>query len=164
MGGRTLKMERARALFEDLGFENVSSYIQSGNVFFDSEDAEADALQARIEAHLAQQVGFEIPVILRTVSEFESSLGSDPFADTPNAQAAFAVIFCQSLLPALELPERSPKGDFEIVAATARDLLVAVNGGFASSNPTAYVERKYKVKATARFYHTALKILEAARS
>ena len=63
VGGRTLvKMADLKACFEDLGFGGVSTYIASGNVLFESDEADAAALATTIEAAIEQR--FELPVKL----------------------------------------------------------------------------------------------------
>ena len=61
-------MTRLRELFAELGPANVRTYIQTGNVFFDSEE-ERPALRRRIEAYLQAALGYAVPVCLRTVEE-----------------------------------------------------------------------------------------------
>ena len=61
VGGRTLvKMADLKACFEDLGFDEVSTYIASGNVLFESDEGDAAALATTIEAAVEQR--FELPV------------------------------------------------------------------------------------------------------
>ena len=57
--GRTIKMDRLRALFAELGLANVATFIASGNVLFDADGA-AEALETRIEAHLQDALGYEV--------------------------------------------------------------------------------------------------------
>jgi uncharacterized protein (DUF1697 family) len=61
VGGRTLvKMADLKACFEDLGFDEVSTYIASGNVLFETDEGDAAALATTIEAAVEQR--FELPV------------------------------------------------------------------------------------------------------
>ena len=61
VGGHQVKMDALRGHFADLGLANVGSYIQSGNVFFDSDEADRYALQARIEDRLRAALGYAVP-------------------------------------------------------------------------------------------------------
>ncbi len=74
---RHVKMERLRAVFESLGFDNVATFIASGNVIFDTDD-DAD-LGPRIETALQAALGFEVPTFLRTAAEVISVADRDPF-------------------------------------------------------------------------------------
>ncbi len=74
---RHVKMARLRAVFEALGFDNVATFIASGNVIFDTDD---DAhLGPRIEAALQAALGFEVPAFLRTAAEVIAVADRDAF-------------------------------------------------------------------------------------
>jgi uncharacterized protein (DUF1697 family) len=61
VGGKTLvKMAELRACFEQLGYDDVSTYIASGNVLFESDTDDADGLATTIEAAIEER--FELPV------------------------------------------------------------------------------------------------------
>lgn len=167
IGGRRVKMERLRASFSALGLEGVRSYIQTGNIFFESAAAaDRDALARKIEQHLLAELGYEAPTFLRTVAEVERALRLAPFAHleaTPDTR--FLVTFIPRPLPAdFKLPFVSPKNDYEILSATPGEVfsLLRLVGG-RPSNPALLIEKTCKVKTTSRFYGTTIKILEAAK-
>lgn len=166
VGGHQVKMDALRRLFADLGLANVGSYIQSGNVFFDSDEADRAALRARIEQHLRATLGYEVATCLRTVGEFAAVMALDPFAGIElRPDRRFSVSFlADPVAVETTLPHKTPKGDFELVAMTPNELfvvwhLVAGRPG----NGYGHLERKYGVPATTRFWHTAAKILAAAQ-
>lgn len=69
VGSHTVKMDRLRTLFAEMGFSNVETFIASGNVIFQSEDADAAALEPRIEAALHAGLGYKVATFLRTPDE-----------------------------------------------------------------------------------------------
>jgi uncharacterized protein (DUF1697 family) len=70
VGGRTITMDRLRALFGDAGLANVRTVIASGNVLFDvAGRASRAALEARIEGHLQQALGYPVTTFLRTPAD-----------------------------------------------------------------------------------------------
>jgi uncharacterized protein (DUF1697 family) len=79
LGGHNVKMDRLRALFEELGFGDVSTFIASGNVIFDCDDRDPDALEDAIEAHLAQALGYDVPTFLRSDVEVARIAAFEPF-------------------------------------------------------------------------------------
>src|SRR5215472_10106716 len=79
-GGKTIKMERLRAAFEALGFSRVRTYVQSGNVVFETTQGSHAALSKRIQERILRDFGFPIPVILKTTEEMERVVVADPFA------------------------------------------------------------------------------------
>ncbi|WP_327069500.1 DUF1697 domain-containing protein [Kitasatospora sp. NBC_01250] len=168
VGGRTVTMERLRTLFGELGLTGVRTYIQSGNVFFTA-DAGVDraALTGRIEAHLSQALGYQVPVMLRTVDELAATLALDPFHEVEiTPEVRLCVVFLSEPLPAgLALPLRSPKGDLEVIAATPGEAFVVARHlpGRSAANPATVFGKGYQGHGTSRFFHTAVKILAAAR-
>ena len=73
-----LPMNELRTLCEQLGFEGVRTYIQSGNVILESPLAE-EALTKQLETALEKKMGKRIPVALRTVDELDEVLKKNPF-------------------------------------------------------------------------------------
>ncbi|QKW19328.1 DUF1697 domain-containing protein [Kitasatospora sp. NA04385] len=169
VGGRTVKMDRLRELFAELGLEGVRTYIQSGNVFFRTAETDRAALGARIEAALEAGLGYPVPVMLRTVEEVEALLALDPFAAVEVTEdERLCVLFLSEPLPeevTAALPVASPKGDWEMIGATAGAAFVVmhVRNGRLNSNPATAFPTSYRGQATSRFFHTTAKIAAAAR-
>lgn len=80
-------MDALRNYFSLLSYENVTTFIASGNVVFETRDADPREIEARIESHLKESLGYEVPTYLRTPSDIASIAGFRPFdsadADTP---------------------------------------------------------------------------------
>lgn len=79
VGGHTVKMDRLRKLFAELGFSSVETFIASGNVIFETEEKNAQALENRIERHLRESLGYEVATFLRTASELAAIARYKPF-------------------------------------------------------------------------------------
>jgi uncharacterized protein (DUF1697 family) len=167
IGGHRVKMEQLRELFRELGLSSVRSYIQTGNLFFETTDSDRAALTRQIEQHLYKALGYEVPTFLRTISELESALQLDPFKHLEaTTDTRFLITFIPQPLPDnFKLPHLSPKNDFEILQATSGEVFIVmrlVNGR--PGNPAAFIEKTCKVKTTTRFWGTTAKILQAAKS
>lgn len=166
VGGHTVRMEDLRSLFEELGLENVRTYIQSGNVFFGTKYSNTAILTRKIERHLEESLGFEVAVFLRTIPEFESLLALDPFKGinvAPDMRLCI-VLTAEPIRNDLDLPLLSPKKDLQIVKTTDREAYVVwylKNGRPPSSQ--GFLDAAIGKKTTTRFFHTAGKILKAAR-
>jgi uncharacterized protein (DUF1697 family) len=78
VGGHRVKMDHLRALFADMGFRGVETFIASGNVIFSSEASDQAALADRIERGLRKGLGYAVPTFMRTPSEVEAVAGYDP--------------------------------------------------------------------------------------
>jgi uncharacterized protein (DUF1697 family) len=80
--GRPVKMDALRREFEAMGFANVATYIQSGNVLFESSDSDTAELESRIEGRVEAMVGYPVATFIRTEAEL-ARLGSfTPFPDS----------------------------------------------------------------------------------
>jgi uncharacterized protein (DUF1697 family) len=98
VGGHVVKMDRLRALFAELGFANVATYIASGNVIFDTADADQPALEAQIERHLRQALGYEVGTFLRSTGELAALAAYTPFADVAPTDHGLYVSFLKEPL------------------------------------------------------------------
>ena len=81
LGGHTVKMDRLKKLFEELGFKNVETFIASGNVIFESGSKNAAALEKKIAEHLEKSLGFPAMTFLRTDAELADVLEHDACAN-----------------------------------------------------------------------------------
>jgi uncharacterized protein (DUF1697 family) len=68
-GNKKVSMAKLKELFQNLGFHNVSTYINSGNVMFESDEKSDKKLVSIIESGLIKHFGFEIPIVVRSVDE-----------------------------------------------------------------------------------------------
>ena len=80
VGGHTVKMDQLRSLFEVLSLDNVSTFIASGNVLFESSTRAAGGLERKIERHLEQSLGYEVATFLRTPSELAATIEHAAFS------------------------------------------------------------------------------------
>ena len=79
VGGRVVKMERLRQLFESSGHAKVETFIASGNVIFESPARNAASLQSRIEKILERELGYEVKAFLRSDAELAKIAIHQPF-------------------------------------------------------------------------------------
>lgn len=79
VGGHVVKMDALRKHFARMGFANVETFIASGNVIFDAEESEAEALEERIAYELENKLGFAVATFLRTPAELASVVRHRPF-------------------------------------------------------------------------------------
>jgi uncharacterized protein (DUF1697 family) len=79
VGGHNVKMDRLRALFEELGLKHVETFIASGNVLFDSSSKSLATLERRIEKHLEQALGYEVVTFIRPLAGLSAIHADHPF-------------------------------------------------------------------------------------
>jgi uncharacterized protein (DUF1697 family) len=91
VGGHTVAMGRLRGLFEGLGFDDVETFIASGNVIFTARAGDRAAMEKKIEARLRAALGFEVATFVRTDAEVAAVARYKPFkeAHMKNARACW---------------------------------------------------------------------------
>jgi uncharacterized protein (DUF1697 family) len=167
VGGHNVKMEQLRGLFEELGLANVRSYIQSGNVFFDTSNQDARELRTVIERQLQSALGYNVPACLRTVSQLEQVLAHDPFRgiDVTDDMRLSITFLAEPVEKRLPVPYQTPDGAYEVVGQTPAEVFVVwrlLNGR--PGNSYGRIEKELGVPGTVRFWHTTQKILDAAKA
>jgi uncharacterized protein (DUF1697 family) len=78
-GNKLIKMEKLRQSFEALGFEQVKTFIQSGNVVFKAKTTSPAKLSKTIQDRILADFGFSVPVVSRTADEVRKTIESNPF-------------------------------------------------------------------------------------
>ena len=78
-GQKSIKMEALRRLYEGLGFQNVSTYVQSGNVIFTHEDADTDQLEGAIARKIEKEFAFAVTVLVLTAEKLGQVIDNNPF-------------------------------------------------------------------------------------
>jgi uncharacterized protein (DUF1697 family) len=167
VGGRKLiKMDELVRIFTSAGCKNTRTYIQSGNVIFDSMAAKSIALTNKIERALEKQLGYPVTVILRQLSGLEAIVRRNPFkkfATVPKVML-FVVFFKGDQQHKPKLPLISQTENLEIFDITDGAAFVVArrkkNGrvGF----PNAVVEKQLGVVGTTRNWSTVNKIVSFA--
>lgn len=79
VGGASLPMAGLRGLCGELGWANVRTYVQSGNVVFDADEA-PDPLEAALEGAVEKQFGFSRPAIVRTAAQWAAYASRSPLS------------------------------------------------------------------------------------
>lgn len=84
-GHRKIRMAELRKSMEELGFKNVKTYIQSGNVIFDSDMKHWEAIAESIAEKIEADYGFDVPAIVFEKEEFRNYVNFNPFRETDSA-------------------------------------------------------------------------------
>jgi uncharacterized protein (DUF1697 family) len=87
VGGRTVKMDALRAVYESIDLLDPQTYVQSGNVIFKTKERNLDRLTKRIEDAIEKKFGFHSNVILRTSPELKDAITRNPFAKRTGIEA-----------------------------------------------------------------------------
>lgn len=169
-GQKKIKMADLTLLYQALGFSEVITYIQSGNVIFKTEsngDIEDKArVKAMLEQAIKQQYGFDVPVEIRTVGEFNDVLNNIPFGDVNIEQdgTKILVTFLSDLpssdrVNALELLVKIPE---RLVVDGTRVYLHCPDGYGKSKLSNTFIEHQLGVSATTRNWKTVTTLCQLA--
>ena len=170
VGGHTVRMSALRALFEALGFRRVETFIASGNILFDAAARNTGPLEARIERHLKDALGYAVATFLRSPAEVAAIAAYRPFGDADPAAAGGALMVGFLKAPPSADAEhrvltlRAETDDFHV---HGRELYWLARGGVGTSPVGgARLERALGAPATFRNVTTvrrlALKVADAA--
>ncbi|MNJ95198.1 hypothetical protein D3C87_129050 [compost metagenome] len=164
-GKKIIKMEDLRKLMMSAGYENVKTYIQSGNIIFESKEISKDKIARNIEMLVEKQYGFEVSVFVSDLADIEHAVDNNPFSEgRTEEEAGFKKLYVTFLSekPSGENIEKlrlAPIGNdlIEIVDTILYFQLESKASDSKLSNNL--IESKLKVKATTRNWNTTLKLL-----
>ena len=163
VGGKNkIKMETLRGVFAALGFTNIKTYINSGNVIFEIDETDDKKLAEKLETAIEKEFSLKIKVMVRTVSEIEEIVKNNPFAGQFEDDKDLHVFFLDE-----ELPEEkrelllSHNNENEMFAVRNREIFCLLRVSVLDSLiGKDYIGKKLKVSATARNWRTVKKITE----
>jgi len=81
VGGHTVKMDPLKNLFEKIRFENVETFIASGNVVFETKSQSVDSIKKKIETELEKSLGYKVATFIRTTKELKEIAEHKPFTE-----------------------------------------------------------------------------------
>ncbi|MCC6412532.1 MAG: DUF1697 domain-containing protein [Saprospiraceae bacterium] len=152
-GQKKVVMTELKKLFEELGFLNVATYIQSGNVVFNSESTENE-LVATLEKAIEARFGFFVPVMVRSGEDMKKIAASHPFDGA--AEDRIHVTFLEKEPEAERVEALSPDAflpDAWVLKSREVYLHIPVSYGNTKLSNN-FLEIKLKVKATTRNWKT----------
>jgi uncharacterized protein (DUF1697 family) len=164
VGGRKLAMAQLRALCAELGWTDVETYIQSGNLVFTAR-GKADSLEAQLEKAIADRFGLDVPVMVRTAARWSELANANPFPDAARDEPNRLQLLVSKRPPdegaAEKLMERAQAG--ESVKAAGGALWFHFPEGVGTSKLTpAAIDKAAGSPSTGRNWRTVLKLQEMA--
>jgi uncharacterized protein (DUF1697 family) len=165
-GKKIIKMEALARVFVSLGFKDVKTYIQSGNVIFASPENDAHVLTKKIEKKLLKSFGYEVRVLLRTVDDLKGMLKRNPFKKIELSADVmlFVTFFSLEKGSKPKLPFRSSTENLEVFATKDGAAFILArrkkNGSF--DFPNNFFEKEFGASATTRNWNTVNKIVAVA--
>lgn len=164
-GKRKMLMADLRKVCEELGWQNVKTYIQSGNLIFDAEGEYSD-LESSLEKAIINAFGFDVPVIIRDAGELQALVLNSPFYTAEAEISTLHLTFLKEK-PSPESTTELQKYDFEPdkFILDNKDVFVFCAGKYHRSKlSNNFFEKKLKTGATTRNWKTVLKLLELSKA
>ncbi len=165
-GKNLIKMETLRKAYENLGFQDVKSYVQSGNVVFNAEAIDPKTLAEKISEMIAQEFGMEVPVIAFEAEKLERVITQSPFTKDSEKDPKFLHVTFLASIPAqvdmTAIEEKKQAGE-EITIVNDAVYLYCPNGYGKSKLTNNFLENKLKVSATTRNWKTTNQLLNMAQ-
>ena len=165
-GQKKILMADLKDLYEKLGFKNVTTYIQSGNVIFRSnEKLPGTELAKMIEEAIHKKYDFEVAVIIRSEEEMKKIRSSNSFLKEKNSDPKRLYVTFLSEFPAKENVENIENIDFlpDKFIIIEKEIYIYVPNGYGETKiPNNFFEKKLKVKATTRNWNTVNKLSDLA--
>ena len=153
VGGKNkIKMETLREVFGALGFADIKTYINSGNIIFETAKTDHNRLAAKIESAIEREFALKIKVMMRTLAEIEEIIKNNPFAGQFENDKDLHVFFLDEEL-ADEKRELllSNNNANEMFAVQGREIFCLLRVSILDSlMGKDYIGKKLKVPATAR--------------
>ncbi|MGZ7119040.1 MAG: DUF1697 domain-containing protein [Methanobacterium sp.] len=160
-----VKMADLVKTLESSGFENIKTYLQSGNVIFKCNSADTEKIAEDIKRKISQTFGLSINVIVRRDEELENIINSNPFIKNPEIERnKLHVTFLN------EKPDKENisnldinKGKNEEFEVNNKEIYLYLPNGYARTKLTNNLwEKKFNTIATTRNWKTVNKLLELA--
>ncbi|MCF7804521.1 MAG: DUF1697 domain-containing protein [Candidatus Marinimicrobia bacterium] len=164
VGGRhRIKMADLRSLLEDLGLEDVNSYIQSGNVVFRSKKVDTSELSEQISAAIAENYDFKPNVFILEKKKFIRAMEANPFPDAESDDRRLHLTFLEA---EPENPDmdglREVKKESEEYELKGQKFYLYAPEGIGRSKLANKAEKLLGVSTTSRNWRTMGKIREMA--
>lgn len=162
-GHNMIKMEALKTTLEAIGFTNVETYIQSGNVFVETEEESGFGVGFKIKQEIFKTFGHEVPVIVIGKNDLELCFKNNPFLkqkdiDTKKLYVAFiSKELSSSAINELKISQFKPD---EAVIDGNRIFIKYDIGAGKTRLDQKYIEKKLIVTATIRNWNTVTKLLE----
>jgi len=158
-GKRKILMADLRAMCEELGLQDVKTYIQSGNLIFISDKINSE-LENTLEKAITEKFGFDVPVIVRASEDLQTSIENNPFFEGDGNIDRLHLTFLKEK-PTKENKEKilTYKYEPDQFKIDGKDVFIYCNGKYHQSKLTNdFFEKKLNTGATTRNWKTVLKL------
>ncbi len=161
-GQKQIKMSELKTLFEKIGFQDVETYIQSGNVIFSAKESSAENLTKKISLAIKKFWDFDVQVIVLTPADLQNILSKNPFIKRETESDKLYVVFLSAPPAKSDIKKLNPV-DFspEEYKVNENCVYLFVPNGYGKAKlNNNFFEKKLKVIGTTRNWKTINKLFE----
>jgi uncharacterized protein (DUF1697 family) len=167
LGGRTqVAISDLRDLLTELGFEQVRSVLNSGNLVFSGGRKTGATLERFLETEAEKRLGLRTDFHVRTVDEWATVVAKNPFRDEARRDPGHLVVMFLKKAPTAKAVEtlRAAITGPEIIDAVGRHLYIVYPDGIGRSRLTnSLIDSKLGTRGTGRNWKTVLRLADLAR-
>jgi len=160
-GNNMIKMDALKEMFQSLKFKNVATYIQSGNILFETIETEEGKLLSKIEKEIAKVFGLQIDVFLRSEDEIITIIEDRPFKKVEGREDVKLNVSFLAAMPDAEQAEHfmSLSNEVDTFMLKGRELFtITLKEAPKSLLSDALIKKHLKLKATTRNWNTTNKL------
>lgn len=162
-GQKKIKMADLRSQLSTLALDSIQTYIQSGNITFESPAAPEGHLAATIKGKILEVYGFEVPTLVISAEALREVAAANPFSEAAGSDPARMLVTFLKEAPEAAAAQAFtalsfPNEHFELAGKAV--YLHCPNGYGRAKLNNNFIERKLKVPATTRNWKTVVKLLE----
>lgn len=164
-GQKKIRMEELQALYESLNLKKVETYIQSGNVIFDSPKLDALEVSKLIEEEIEQVYNFSLAVFIRTRKDFQRIIQNNPFLTGRKEDIArlYVTFLSQAPTEAAVDELKTPGNDPSEFYIFNKEIYLFCPIGYGTTKlSNNFFERKLAVTATTRNWKTVNRLYDMA--
>ncbi len=164
-GQKIIKMDDLKKMYENLKFENIQTYVQSGNVTFSSKQNDAKKIEKIISAQIKIEFGFDVPVIVLSAKALEVIIENNSFAKDKLKDTSFLHVTFLANSPTKFDKEsiiKKKQINEEIEFTSSAIYLYCPNGYGKTKLNNNFLETKLNVTATTRNWKTTNELLKLA--
>ncbi len=163
VGGKNIiRMEELRKIFASLGFSDVKTYIQSGNIIFKGSEKKVNDIKEKIESGLERHFGHHVDAMVRKFDELQNMVKKSPFNKLiVDQDTKFYVCFFREETDRLpELPLIKPKEGLNLIKSGKKEAwVISYRTGKMFGFPNNFIEKEFGVVSTARNWNTIVKMV-----
>tara|TARA_R110000868_G_scaffold125037_3_gene330392 strand:+ start:13175 stop:13720 length:546 start_codon:yes stop_codon:yes gene_type:complete len=165
-GQKKIKMADLKNMLEELKFEAVQTYIQSGNIILNTNENSCEVIEEKISKNIFKTFGFEVPILALSTLDFEKIIKDSPFVRMEDSQKTNAYFVLLKNSPEAKLAQNLASETYpnETFSITGNCVYLNCHKGYGNAKcNNNFFEKKLQIQATTRNYKTMMKLLQMAK-